>query len=546
LSFSLLPLTAWAAAGAERAGGLVGWVEDTRGMPVAGAVISLFGKGLGGSGLVTLSDSAGRFFVRALPPGSYTLRALSQGLRPAPAREVTVIPDQDAIFSVSLAPLGDLDENEAAERERELAWLFRHRRRSVLEDTVPALPAQNPDQAPATADLLGRAPWLSSMAGSVEIVANPASLAADGIASEGLPGHFGVVRLGGRVAHLGRFSLGGLVAESENAAWRMATEFVADPEGGHELRVGAGYGSRLLRPVLARGDGHADNRGVGAIFVQDRWTAGKLTATFGGRYSFIGYLADPNHVDPSAAVEWRQKDGTTLRLSATRRTLVPGGDLLTLSTLSSGASIALAMMDPELRPERIGRFELGTDHSFGAASLGAHAFYEDVRNPLVNSFEGVRAPRSLHIANGHAVAARGLGFSLGRRFGNAVNGSVTYTYGRSFHETADAGALPAGEFHDVVTRVETFVERSGTRVLVLYRVNALNPEAEGVSQVTNSRFDVQLRQDLPFLGGLTRADWELLLAYRNLFYEPSEGAAFDELVVSNPPKRMLGGITVRF
>jgi len=57
---------------------------------------------------------------------------------------------------------------------------------------------------------------------------------------------------------------------------------------------------------------------------------------------------------------------------------------------------------------------------------------------------------------------------------------------------------------------------------------------------------VQLSQGLPFLGSLTRADWDFLVAVRNLFYETSEGALLDEVAVSNPPKRVLGGISVRF
>jgi hypothetical protein len=38
----------------------------------------------------------------------------------------------------------------------------------------------------------------------------------------------------------------------------------------------------------------------------------------------------------------------------------------------------------------------------------------------------------------------------------------------------------------------------------------------------------------------------VLVAFRNLFYEASEGASLDELVVLHPPKRVLGGISVRF
>src|SRR5262249_23712579 len=84
----------------EGGGGVMGWVEATGGAPVAGAVISVFGKGVGGSGLVTLSDSAGRFFLPSLPAGSYTVRAGGVGHLPAPARKITVLPNRDSTFTV--------------------------------------------------------------------------------------------------------------------------------------------------------------------------------------------------------------------------------------------------------------------------------------------------------------------------------------------------------------------------------------------------------------------------------------------------------------
>ena len=65
-------LAATVAFPAQDNGGLLGWVEDTRGVPVAGAVISLFGKGVGASGLVTprfVMDLAARLRAggRAVP-----------------------------------------------------------------------------------------------------------------------------------------------------------------------------------------------------------------------------------------------------------------------------------------------------------------------------------------------------------------------------------------------------------------------------------------------------------------------------------------------
>ena len=56
-------------AAADDGGGLVGWVESTRGVPVAGALVSIFGKGIRGGSLVTLADSQGQFVLPSLPAG---------------------------------------------------------------------------------------------------------------------------------------------------------------------------------------------------------------------------------------------------------------------------------------------------------------------------------------------------------------------------------------------------------------------------------------------------------------------------------------------
>jgi hypothetical protein len=539
-------------------GALMGWVEDNRGEPVAGAVISLFGKGVGRSGLVTLSDDAGRFFVPSLPAGSYTLRALGRGHQPAPVRQVTVLPNQSSVFSVSLTPLTNLSDKEIEARARELKWLLRHKSRSVLEERTPVQAATSTSTPGKTTLLDQLAPWVN-LGGTVEVMANPAAF---GVGSDALTESAGsslsVIRLGGRLSDSGQWSLGGLVAESgngtfsESTAWRMAAEFSVRPGGGHEIRAGAGYGSPIIRPLSLATTVRADNHGVGAISLQDRWDVGPLTSTIGARYSYVGYLSRANHVAPSVALELRAEDGSRMRGSIAARTLVPGGDLLALSTLSTGPAVALALMDNGLRPEQIVHYELAVDQPVGVGSVSTHAFYESAHNQLLNVFEGSSA-RSLRISNGPRMEARGLGVTVARRFGSIAKGSVTYTYGRGWRDGAIAGndssvllSFREGDFHDVVTRLETVIDRSDTRVSAFYRFNTLSPDAVTLPSVTNSRFDLQLRQGLPFLGRLTRADWELLLAYRNLLYEVGEGATLDELTVVKPPKRVLGGLSVRF
>ena len=82
-------------------------------------------------------------------------------------------------------------------------------------------------------------------------------------------------------------------------------------------------------------------------------------------------------------------------------------------------------------------------------------------------------------------------------------------------------------------------------ILVIARLNSGRlPRSEG--QGYDPRFDVQVHQSLPFMD-FSSARWEMLLAVRNTFHESSADASmYDELLVVRPPKRLVGGLTVRF
>jgi len=540
-----------AASAGENGGTLAGWVEDSRGVPISGAVISLFGKGVGTGGLITLSDSAGRFALPALPAGSYTLRALSGSELAAPARQVTVLPNKDSVFSISLrsaeAESGEADgalgvkPQRTTEASRELRWLMRHKRRSVLESRDHDLePVIEPGaHEPQTA-----------LGGTVEFATAPFTLGSDPLAGDTSTRGLGVLRLEGRLADLGHWHLAGLVAESEDTTWRAAAEFMVDPGGGHTIRAGSGYGLRFRKGAeLSAVTAHPDSRSLGAMFIEDRWDIGqRFTAQAGLRYSFVGFVKNGNLLDPSLALEARANK-TRIRGAFFSHTLVPGGDFLTLSTMS--AAPVLAISQPEgLRPERLLRYEVLVDRSVGSTTVGLQAFREDVDDRLVNYFG---PSGELRVVNGPGVTARGVSLVVGRHLGDAVKGSVAYTYGRASHR----GGLPAfpgpeelsdRSFHEVVAQFETFVDVTDTRLAAHYRVHSARPDVDlGQPAAPVSRFDVQLTQGLPFLDSLTRAEWEFLLAFRNLLYEASDQAAvLDEVAVANPPKRIVGGIAVRF
>ncbi len=538
-------------------GGVVGWVESARGAPVAGALVSIFGKGIRGGNLITLSDSQGQFVLPSLPPGSYTLRAVSSGHEPSAARHITVLPNRDSLFTLSLSPVAEKPGDAAAlaaaeaEAQREWRWLVRHKRRSVLEtasheqDRPQETAALTPQSQPLTlADL-------PPMAANLEFVAT-SSAAALTAGSVPLPGGVGAVHLSGRLSEGVSWTLGGLVAENEGRTWRTGAQFVIEPGGGHEIEAGAGYGAGDTRNVTADGLPQPE-RAIGALFAKDHFHLGeRLEATAGARYTYVGFLPESHHADAVLEVELHGDPHTIVRGSIATRSLVPGGDLLTLSTVAASPAITWARLDEGMVTAHTVRSDLGIDRSLAGLQVGARVFDEVCHDLLLTTF----ADGAPYVRNGGDARARGFGVRLGRRFGHVVDGSVTYSFGRSrsagapFGAAAPATAFADAGFHEVVARVETVLDWTDTRVAAFYRFTSLAEARPGErwaqSPSTATRFDVQLKQGLPFLQPLTRADWEVLVAVRNMFYEASEGAFLDELAVQDPPTRVVGGISVRF
>src|SRR5262249_8364199 len=113
---------------------------------------------------------------------------------------------------------------------------------------------------------------------------------------------------------------------------------------------------------------------------------------------------------------------------------------------------------------------------------------------------------------------------------------------------------------DLAASIETDVPETSTHVVVLYRVsNGFSRSAQattvgvtGGSSPGDSRpgfgapFDGPGRQALPFLDFST-AKWEMLVGVRNIFHDTApDQSVYDELLVVRPPKRIVGGLTLKF
>jgi len=176
----------------------------------------------------------------------------------------------------------------------------------------------------------------------------------------------------------------------------------------------------------------------------------------------------------------------------------------------------------------------------------------------VNTADTPSAVGHYFLGNVGAVDASGLSAGIRAAFAGRVHGSVEYSLTRARMATPELAYLmlldpgtvgiDRDHIHDLSTTIETEVPETATRVIVLYRVS--NAFAHAATQnpapLVDARFDVQVRQSLPFMD-FSNAKWEMLVAVRNFFRDTaSDQSIYDELLVVRPPKRIVGGLTLKF
>ena len=329
------------------------------------------------------------------------------------------------------------------------------------------------------------------------------------------------------------------------------------------------YQARTVRPLAL--DGSTDeSRTVGEIYGSDRWTpSGIIAIEYGGRYAHYDYLTKRSLISPRVAVTVAPFDESThVTATVAQRMLAPGAEEFLAPTIVGPwlppERTFAPLAGEDLRVER-GRFlDVGIDHAFdGALVVGVRRFYQNVDDQMITLFGlpvegGPQSPGHYYVASGGSVDADGWGVRVSTAPCQRVRGSVDYSLTRahwlsrgemaSVAVWAPEAIRPQNEdVHDVTTSVETEIPETATRVFFLYKLNsAFARGADPTHSSLDSRFDLQVNQALPFMPfGSTR--WEVLVGVRNLFRDPMDaGSIYDELLVVHPPKRVIGGVLVKF
>jgi hypothetical protein len=588
---------------ALRHGELRGIVQDEQGQPIAGAVVSAVGS----TTVFAVSGTDGRFTFRNLPAGPYLVRAHLEQYLPARGRLVQVAPDAKSATMLALTRRGDADSapsvlaasvsaeedppatqpSESAHGHDEVAWRLRHLKRSVLKDTSEAVAETQGDTS-----LIG-----DRLSGLSRAVGHSARRASSWFDDLSLSGQFNLITTTSfdrpqdlfsmnvdvprSIAYValeapgaaGDWTMRGSITQGDVSSWILAGSYVRDAQAGHAYEAGVSY---AMQQYLG-GNGDAlvamrdTSRNVGSLYAFDSWTiAPAVRVGYGAKYARYDYLADRGLWSPRASIAIRpsQRDSLTFRATASHREIAPGAEEFLPPSIGpwlppqrTFAHVSQAAF----RPERHDQMEMAVERTWpGSILVGVRAFRQRVADQVVTLFGVAMADLAAGIGHYQVGSAgdfdaMGWGVSVSRVVGGHVRAAVDYTQANTEWRrwSADREALSAkspsvlrrdDRVHDVTATVESIVTPTATRLFVLYKINAAfdSEGALGAVSGANTRFDVQVNQSLPFLN-FSSAQWEMLVAVSNLFKEDwADTSVYDELFVVRPPKRVLGGVTVRF
>ena len=219
-----------------------------------------------------------------------------------------------------------------------------------------------------------------------------------------------------------------------------------------------------------------------------------------------------------------------------------------------------------MQPQELLNYEFAVERVLNGATVAVRAFEQRIEDQTVTVF-GLRRSDAASLGHYYVGAAgdanvRGVGVTFTHALADNIRGSVDYSVANatwSDRVTRDEFAVltrwipsavrPTNErIHDVTTSLETEIPYSATRLVVLYKLNNAfaAPDTSVTTPAFGARFDLQVNQSLPFMN-FRASQWEMLIGVRNLFHESlANTSAYDELLVVRPPKRLVGGFTIKF
>jgi TonB dependent receptor/Carboxypeptidase regulatory-like domain len=586
-------------------GQIAGQVVDDAGNPLDGVVVSA----LGSTSAFAVSDELGQYSLRQLAPGAYLVRAHRQGYLTVRGTIIEVRPSVRTASSFTLRREGEPSTPRVTEAgmgttaigaqpdpadlvgersETGVAWHLRRLKRGILRDsdTAVVLPAHNDFSFSDPFEYLGRAVESSaraagalfadiSLAGQVDLLTTGAFDSPAELFQMDRTRSVAFFSVGSNIGDHGDWAVRAAMNQGDLDSWIVAGDYSSRGGGAHQYQSGMSYSlQRYQGGNSAALAAVADTaRNVGSVFAYDEWSVTKnLTVGYGATYTHYDYLLDPSLLSPRVDASYIIGEHWRVRGLASRQLSAPGAQEFLPPTRASWLppqrTFSPLSREEGFRTQELEHYEGGVERLLNGATVGVRAFRQQIDDQLITVFG--RSPEGPGAALGHYyvgsagdVDVQGVGASYTQALTGNLRGSVEYSVSNARWTAppppGDArllqrimpAAVHTGEnerIHDVRTSLEAEVPQTATRVVVFYRINnafITDGDPEEIRGL-DGRFEMQVNQSLPFMNFMG-SHWEMLVALRNMFHESVAGAStYDEILVVRPPKRILGGLTVRF
>jgi hypothetical protein len=474
-------------------------------------------------------------------------------------------------------PASVSSEDEAAE-QGETAWRLRHLPRSILKDvTAEAVWAAGGEQEPRwfsrhSAAALVPIAFFSDLplSGQVNLMTMESFDRPGEIFAEHAPRSVAFVSVNTQAAG-GAWAMQGAMTQGDLASWIVAGSYKSIESANHAYDLGLSYSTQRYDGgnAAALGAIRENARNVGSVYGYDEWTVSpRLVLGYGTGYARYDYLGGPGVWSPRFSITLPGQ-GFRLKALASRRALVPGAEEFAPSVtgvwLPPERTFSSLAHDGRFTPEHVRHLQLSLERDLASGvTVSVRGFDQRVENQLMEIFDAVpgRAEAALghyYVATAGDIDARGWGAAMVHEVPGYVRGTLEYTVTEALWDpTSDTSMaravrsipLTASErIHDLQTSIEATIPQTATRVYAKYRVNTAFWSGEpdlSMRSSSNARFNVRVNQSLPFLR-FSNADWEALIDIRNMFRDvEADSSMYDEVFAIRAPKRIVGGLQVRF
>jgi len=371
----------------------------------------------------------------------------------------------------------------------------------------------------------------------------------------------------------GEWAMQGAMTQGDLASWIVAGSYKSIASASHAYDLGLTYsmqrydGGNTAALTAIRDSA----RNVGSVYGFDQWTPSpRVIVGYGTAFARYDYLEGSGLWSPRVSVTI-PVDGFRLEALVSEHASAPGAEEFAPSVnglwLPPERTFSSLSQDGRFKAEYTRHAEVSLERDLRPGlSVSIRGFNQSVSDQLVEVFGtemlgGSESPVGHYfVGTAGDVEARGWGMAVTQEVSGYVRSTVEYTVARTQWSAlgnqggpgrgvTPASAAPADNVYDLQTTVEATIPQSATRIYARYRMSTASwsPEPDRLtSSNANMRFNVRVNQSLPFLR-FSNADWEMLLDVRNMFRDgDGYSSLYDEALAVRAPKRIVGGLLVKF